>query len=384
MQPYFFPYIGYWQLINAVDVFVVFDNIQYTKNGWFNRNYCLYNGKKRVFSINLLKDNRFLNVNQRFLSQEYKRSKIISMFQNAYRKAPMKREVFKVIEESINNPANNLFDYIYHSIMAVCKYLEISTKIVVSSTIDIDHSLRSEEKIIAICNKLQADTYINSIGGVDLYSKNNFRCKKIDLRFLLSKPIVYRQFNDEFVENLSILDIMMFNSKETINSMLDEYELIEPTMKIDDFMVKQNSALFNELLLFYEKNAATFVLNLNEQTKDLFAYVSKLKQNATIFEAYYDNVIVGIVAIYLNNHIEKIGFITSVVVAVEHQGKGIAKTLLKSAIDVAVLDNFMKIKLKVCRNNLKAISLYKNLGFKEPSCEGEMELDLQQIRESIE
>ena len=226
MQPYFFPYIGYWQLINAVEVFVIYDNIQYTKRGWFNRNRYLLNGKDVLFSINLKDDSDFLNVKQRFLSHVYKRKKLIGMFQNAYCKAPMKKEIFPVIERIINCPSDNLFDYIYKSITEICEYLKIETKIVISSTIDIDHSLKSEQKVIAICKELQADTYINLIGGMELYSKYNFIKKNIELKFIKSKPIFYKQFDNSFVPNLSILDVMMFNSIEEIGKMLREYELL--------------------------------------------------------------------------------------------------------------------------------------------------------------
>jgi hypothetical protein len=226
MQPYFLPYIGYWQLINAVDVFVVYDNIQYTKKGWFNRNRYLLNGKDALFSINIKNDSDYLNVNQRFLSTEYKRNKLIAMFQNAYCKAPMKKEIFPMIEGIINYQGNNLFDYIYNSITKICEYLNIKTQIIVSSTINIDHSLKSEQKVIAICKELQADTYINSIGGIELYSRNNFAKENIALKFIKSKPISYKQFDNEFVQWLSILDIIMFNSAEEINTMLGKYEIL--------------------------------------------------------------------------------------------------------------------------------------------------------------
>ena len=226
MQPYFLPYIGYWQLINVVDIFVIYNNIQYTKKGWFNRNRYLLNGKDALFSINLKNDSDFLNVNQRFLSPEYKRGKLIETFQNAYYKAPMKKNIFPFIEKIINCPSNNLFDYIYNSITEICEYLKIKTKIVISSTINIDHSLKSEQKVIAICKELQAGTYINSMGGMELYSKESFAKENINLNFIKSKPVFYKQFDNEFVEWLSILDVMMFNSVKEITKIMDNYELL--------------------------------------------------------------------------------------------------------------------------------------------------------------
>jgi len=226
MQPYFFPYIGYWQLVSAVDSFIIYDNIQYTKKGWFNRNRYLLNGKDSLFSINLKNDSDFLNVNERFLSPEYKRNKLIAMFQNAYAKAPMYKDVMPLINKIINYQEENLFNYIYNSITELCEYLKIKTNIVISSSVDIDHSLKAEKKVLAICKKLNAETYINSIGGIELYSKEIFRECNIELKFIRSKPIDYKQFDNSFVPGLSILDIMMFNDKETIINFLNRYELI--------------------------------------------------------------------------------------------------------------------------------------------------------------
>jgi len=226
MQPYFFPYIGYWQLINTVDVFVVYDNIQYTKKGWFNRNRYLLNGKDNLFSINLINDSDFLNVNERFISPEFKRKKLLAIFENAYIKAPMINEIFPFICEIINFQEVNLFKYIYNSIINICKLLNINTKIIISSSIDIDHSLTAENKVISICKKLSANTYINSIGGIELYTKEMFKENNLELKFIKPELIDYKQFNNIFIPNLSIIDVMMFNSIENIKLMLNRYELI--------------------------------------------------------------------------------------------------------------------------------------------------------------
>lgn len=226
MQPYFLPYIGYWQLINTVDVFVIYDNIQYTKKGWINRNRFLQNGHDELFSISLKNDSVFLNVGERFLSLDYKRNKLIAMFQGAYSKAPKKNEILPFIGEIINCQEKNLFKYIYNSIVRICEYLEIKTKIVISSSVDIDHSLKAENKVLAICKALCAETYVNPIGGIELYSKDIFKEHGVKLQFIKSKPVEYKQFNNEFVPWLSILDVLMFNDKETVKHYLNEFELI--------------------------------------------------------------------------------------------------------------------------------------------------------------
>lgn len=226
MQPYFFPYIGYFQLINAVDTFVIYDNIQYTKKGWINRNRFLQNGKDCLFSIPLKKNSDFLDVKDRIISADFNKIKLLNQFKNAYQKAPHFNGTFPFFEKIIMNEEDNLFNYIFYSIQEICKYLEINTNLVVSSTVDIDHSLTAEHKVIAICNKLDTSTYINAIGGQELYDKNDFKNNGIDLKFIKTNPIAYKQFDNDFVHSLSIIDIMMFNSKDEIKNMLKNYELI--------------------------------------------------------------------------------------------------------------------------------------------------------------
>ncbi len=225
MQPYIFPYIGYFQLINAVDKFVVYDNIQFTKKGWINRNRVLVNGRDEYFTIPLKKDSDFLNVDQRKLADTFKtdRVKLLRRINESYRKASEFNAVYPLIESVINNDEENLFAYIYQSINAVCKYLDIKTELVVSSTIPIDHNLKSQEKVIAICKALNATSYINPIGGVELYAKDVFMQNGITLNFIKTDAISYKQFDNEFVPWLSIIDVMMFNSRETIKGYLNSF-----------------------------------------------------------------------------------------------------------------------------------------------------------------
>lgn len=226
MQPYFLPYIGYWQLISAVDVFVVYDNIQYTKKGWFNRNRFLQNGKSEIFSIPLKKDSSFKNVNERMIFEDFDKKHLLAKFRNAYAKAPCFIENFEIIEKIVNYEDENLFNYIYNSILLIKDYLGINTPIVKYSSLDINDNLLGENKVIEICKKLEAKWYINAIGGQDLYDKKNFLKEGIQLNFIKTKAINYKQFNSEFVENLSILDVIMFNDKHAIKKILGEYNLI--------------------------------------------------------------------------------------------------------------------------------------------------------------
>jgi hypothetical protein len=218
MQPYFMPYIGYWQLIGAVDAFVLYDNIKYTKKGWINRNRFLRNGVEAAFSLPLRKDSDFLDVAQRYLADSFDRENLLNQFREAYRKAPEFSSVMPLLEGIIRNPVSNLFEYIFASIRSVCEFLGIRTPLVVSSTIDCDHSLKSGERVQAICKALGADTYVNPVGGMELYSKEDFARNGIDLKFLKALPFEYSQGGSAFVPWLSILDVLMFNRKERIVS----------------------------------------------------------------------------------------------------------------------------------------------------------------------
>lgn len=225
MQPYFMPYIGYFQLINAVDVFVVYDNIQFTKKGWFHRNRILVNGRDKMFSVPLKKDSDYLYVAQRELADNFdnESKKIIRKIKAAYQKAPYYKKVMPLVEECFQSGSGNLFDFIHTSLKLLTQFLQIDTKIIISSAIDIDHTLKSQDKVLAICKNLNADIYINAIGGQDLYVAEAFRNKGIELRFIKTKPVKYKQFDNEFVPWLSIIDVMMFNSKEEILTMLALY-----------------------------------------------------------------------------------------------------------------------------------------------------------------
>lgn len=227
MQPYFLPYIGYWQLVNSVDTFVIYDNIQYTKKGWINRNRFLQNGSDVYFTIPLKKESDYLDVNQRHISENFDRTKMLNQIRQAYAKAPYFPEVFQLFEQIVRCEQENLFDFIFHSFLSVYKYLEMETKIIKSSTIDINHELKAEDKVIAICENLHTDTYINAIGGMELYSTQRFRNSNIELKFIKSNNIVYNQFKNEFVPWLSILDVLMFNSRNEVKTMLKEYVLLE-------------------------------------------------------------------------------------------------------------------------------------------------------------
>ncbi len=226
MQPYFLPYIGYFQLINAVDNFVIYDNIKYSTKYFVNKNSFLQNHKPCIFSIALKKDSDYLHINERYISQNFNKEKLLDSIHFAYKKAPYHDDLMTLLESIIIYPKDNLFDFIYHSIMKICIYLGIDTNIFISSTLPINHDLKSQDKVIAICKAMHAKKYINSIGGAVLYSENDFINQNIELNFLqVNQTMKYKQFDNTFIPNLSIIDVIAFNNKNEITNLLLQYQI---------------------------------------------------------------------------------------------------------------------------------------------------------------
>jgi hypothetical protein len=220
MQPYFFPYIGYFQLIAAVDVFIVYDNIKYTKKGWISRNRLLQNGKDVMFSLQLKSDSDYLDVCNRVLSAEFNRDKLLNQFKGAYRLAPYFAQTFPLVEQIVRYEDTNLFRFLHYSIINICEHLGITTEIRISSDISINHELKSQGKVLALCEAAGATIYVNAIGGMELYSKETFLEKGIELKFIRSLPFEYPQFDNEFVPWLSIIDVMMFNPLSVVKQQI--------------------------------------------------------------------------------------------------------------------------------------------------------------------
>lgn len=226
MQPYFFPYLGYWQLINAVDTYVVYDDVAFIKGGWINRNNILINGNSNLITLPLEKASSFKKINEIFISKNMQQhEKIIKTIKMAYKKAPFFAEVMPIIEGLLLN-SKTITELNYNSILKINKYLGVNTKILLSSSLEKNNELKAQDKVLHICKLFNTDMYINAIGGQELYEKEIFKENGIDLKFLKIGSIEYKQFKNNFVSNLSIIDVMMFNSPEKIKEMLDDYELL--------------------------------------------------------------------------------------------------------------------------------------------------------------
>jgi hypothetical protein len=225
MQPYFMPYIGYFQLINAVDKFVIYDDVNFITRGWINRNRILVHGKEHLFTIPLEKASQNKLINEISISTESWQRKLLNTVRLNYKKAPFLRNGFEIVRQQIELEETNLSKFIYTSIKTICDFLEIRTEIIPTSGIYGNQFLKAQSRIIDICIKEGAAQYINPIGGVDLYGREAFQRRNIQLFFLKTKPLVYNQFDNEFVGGLSIIDIIMFNHKDKIRQYLQEYEL---------------------------------------------------------------------------------------------------------------------------------------------------------------
>jgi hypothetical protein len=228
MQPYLFPYIGYFQLITTVDHFVFYDDVSFIKRGWINRNRILINGKDELVTIPLIKasQNKLINEIDIFCDANL-RKKFISKIEYAYKKAPFYEEVIELIRNIVNADISNIGEYAANSVVSVSNYLEINTQFHFSSILSPESKgMDKADRLIHICQNLETEKYINSIGGQVLYKKKYFLDNQIDLSFIETLDFEYKQFEKSFVPLLSIIDILMFNSKESVKSMLDNYTLI--------------------------------------------------------------------------------------------------------------------------------------------------------------
>ena len=228
MQPYLFPYIGYFQLMNAVDKFVILDDVNFVKRGWINRNRILVNGKAHLFTIPLKGASQNKNIKDIQISdEENRRDKLLKTIKLNYKKAPFfSQDVSQLVKSIISSQEKLISRMIVKSIEKINNYLNIKTIIIESSDIYNNLHLKREDRIIDICLQEKASHYINLIGGKDIYSKEAFLQKGIILHFLQPELVSYKQSDNEFIPGLSIVDVLMFNGKSDVKQFLKCYTLI--------------------------------------------------------------------------------------------------------------------------------------------------------------
>ena len=221
MQPYFFPYIGYFQLVNAVDKFVFYDDVNYIKSGWINRNRLFLSGAIRYITVPLAAASSFEKINRtQVRSGNDWSEQMLSVIRQSYAKAPHYRDVVNLVEEVLNSHDGHISTLAKNSIIAVMDYLEIDKNFGASSTVYENQDLRSVERVLDICKKEKSSQYWNLPGGKDLYSPEIFKNEGIELKFIDVAITPYQQIVPEFQPGLSILDVLMFNDKETVRKMI--------------------------------------------------------------------------------------------------------------------------------------------------------------------
>jgi hypothetical protein len=226
MQPYFVPYIGYFQLIHSVDVFVIYDRAKYTKKGWINRNVVVDNRlQQQNISIALNSAPDWYLIAQREISPTFDRKKILRRLREYYGDSPHFEAGYSLVQEILDEDTTNLFLFLENSIRVTCRTLSIETQILPSSEVESEHSLlRAEKRVLDICGRLGASRYVNAIGGVDLYSEANFSSQGVELWFLRTYPenqLLHVEYRASIIDTIFRLGI-----DKTAECVSSGYELI--------------------------------------------------------------------------------------------------------------------------------------------------------------
>jgi hypothetical protein len=241
MQPYIFPYLGYFQLIAAADVFVLGDDLQYIRSGWVNRNRILSNGEAKLITFPLKKDRFELPIMQREFCESFSEEadRLINLITQNYRKAPCFAQVMPLVERLIRFPQQNLALYAEHSIRELCAYLHIVTPILRGSDLMLRSCTDKQDRVIKIAHTFAATTFLNPIGGAELYDRDHFARSGLLVHFFKMDEVVYRQLSGPFVPNLSIIDVLMFNGVEEVKAMLACFSVCkDAVVHQEDLLVK--------------------------------------------------------------------------------------------------------------------------------------------------
>ena len=228
MQPYLLPYIGYFQLIEYCDAFVIYDDIEYTKRGWINRNRILASGAPSTFTVPLAKAPDATLVRERTIADAFNPRKLLAQFAGAYRGSPYWSEHEEWLRAVIEDAERNLFGYIRNALHATLALISIETEVIVSSDLRIEDGARGQDKVLAICKATGADEYVNPIGGTQLYESAAFAAAGVHLSFLQSRLSPYPQPVEVFVPALSIVDMLMELSVDGVRSRIsNDFVIVE-------------------------------------------------------------------------------------------------------------------------------------------------------------
>ncbi|WP_421921684.1 WbqC family protein [Marinobacter salarius] len=224
MQPYLFPYIGYFQLISASDLFLLFDDVAFIKRGYINRNTILLDGQPFRFTVPVPGASQNKMIEELSYSDDVQ--KVLKSISQSYSKSPYFNEVYPIIESVLCQEDRSIASLCLESYQRIFSYLGYKKRFVKTSALDYCRNQTAEDRIIDLCKKYDATSYINPIGGVDLYSIDHFKNAGLDLRFLKPELVEYSQPTTKFVPGLSIIDVLMNCSQTEVNSLLSQYELV--------------------------------------------------------------------------------------------------------------------------------------------------------------
>lgn len=231
MQPYFFPYLGYFSLIKHVDRFILFDTVQFIRHGWIERNRILKPGEGvQYISVPLVKTSHETKIKDICIrNDEDWRNHIFSQLEHYKMKAPFYLETMKVIEKAMAVETESITNLNHRILMCVCEYLGINMEIEIFSqmNLNIETAKKPDEWALNICKKLgNVEEYWNPIGGRTFFNPTKYEKAGIKIYFHSLNINKYSQKRVAFEERLSIIDVMMFNSPAKINKMMDDYELL--------------------------------------------------------------------------------------------------------------------------------------------------------------
>jgi WbqC-like protein family len=235
-QPYIFPYIGYFQLINAVDTFIFYDDVHFIKQGYINRNNILVNKNKHPFTIPIQNISSFTPIKDTLISEKpaHWNTKLLATFHQAYKKAPHFAQIMPLVDNILRGPDfsldgsfnRSIGDVAAESVQSVLDYLGIEKRLISSHDRYNNTHLKLAERVIDICRQENATTYINAIGGQALYTKEYFAERAIQLHFLKPTLTIYQQNAPTFIQGLSIIDVLMHNDPTIVRAMLNDYTLL--------------------------------------------------------------------------------------------------------------------------------------------------------------
>ncbi|MDH0121493.1 MAG: WbqC family protein [Pseudomonas stutzeri] len=229
MQPYLFPYLGYFQLIALSDVFVLGDDLQYVKGSWMNRNRVLVNGQPKLITFPLRKGHQTEQIRERWLCDDFDREAeaLMKMLERCYAKAPQRDTVLPLVRSILAYPERNLALFTENALRRICAYMDIRTPIYRGSSLALPAKMDMQDRVIQIVHRMDGELYLNPIGGIELYCPARFRADGLLLRFLRMDDLTYPQFKHPFVPSLSIIDVLMFNSREQLKDLLLRFSVVE-------------------------------------------------------------------------------------------------------------------------------------------------------------